>query len=65
MKPPGLTADFRIVRSTPAEDAVWEAVATAVSYGMTPEAFKREAAQAFEHEYHEQAKHAVSVLRGK
>lgn len=65
MKPPGLTADFRIVRSTTAQDAVWEAVQTAVTCGMTPEEFKREAAQAFEHEYHEAAKHAVSVMCGK
>lgn len=62
MKPMGLTADFRIVRSTRAQDKIWEAVEDAVREGMSPEDFKREAAQAFEHEYNERAKDAVRVL---
>jgi hypothetical protein len=62
MKPIGLSATFQVVRSTRAEDAVWAAVEEAICAGMTPEQFKEEAAQAWEHCLREEAKHAVKVL---
>jgi hypothetical protein len=55
MKPPGLTAAFQVVRSTPAEDAVWRAVQEAQLAGMTVEQFLREAREAWAYELHERA----------
>ena len=47
MKPNGMTVGMQITRSTPAEDAVWEAVKLARSYGWTVERFRRECAEAW------------------
>jgi hypothetical protein len=62
MKPMGIDACFRIIRSTPAEDAVWDAVRTAIDNGMTPDQFKREAAQAWEELLREDGQRAVKTL---
>lgn len=45
MKPLGMTASFQIVHPTPQQDAVWDAVVTAIDSGMTVEQFRAEAAE--------------------
>jgi hypothetical protein len=47
MKPTGLTADFRIVKSSRTEDLIWDAVEEAVHAGWDPTRFVREARQAW------------------
>lgn len=43
-KPPGVTWDMRLRRSTPVEDAIWDAVEKAIDDGWTVEQFRIEAA---------------------
>ena len=46
-KPNGIDSAFRVLRSTPAEDAVWDAVERVLLAGWSVERFRREAAQAW------------------
>lgn len=69
MKPPGVgfaisggAVVLRVTKSSRTLDAIWDAVQRAIEDGMTPEEFKREAAEAWAHELKEAAKHAASVL---
>lgn len=62
-KPNGMTPTFQIIRPTGAEDAIWDAVQAAIEHGMTPEDFKREAAEAWGEKLRDEAKHAEKVLR--
>lgn len=61
-KPPGLTADFRLITSTRTEDTIWDAVRDAINANMTPTQFKREASQAWQHFLNEDAKAARDVF---
>lgn len=42
MKPLGLTSTLQVVRSSPAEDAIWRAAEEAICAGMTPKQVIRE-----------------------
>ena len=68
-KPMGL--DFTIsdrgmslhsVRPSHAEDAIWDAVETAINNGWTPEQFKIEAASAWKDRQKQDGEHAEKVL---
>ena len=61
-KPLGMTPMMQVIRPTPIEDRIWDAVSEAIAAGMTPERFRSEVAQAWEHELREEAKHARNVL---
>lgn len=70
MKPTGISfgldsaGDLHVgvTRSSRAEDAVWAAVEEAIDAGMTPERFKREAAQAWEETLRQRGKDAATEL---
>jgi len=53
---------MRVNVATKTEDAIWDAVETAVIEGWTPEQFRMECAEAWEHRLREDAKHAKQVL---
>jgi len=60
MKPNGLTVGLRVVHPTRVEDAVWQAVQEAVIAGWDVSRFRRECAEAWNHELEEErrlAKH--------
>jgi hypothetical protein len=61
-KPLGLTHDLRVTRPSQTEDAIWDAVETAIGEGWTPEQFKIEAGEAWERKLIEDAKAARKVL---
>lgn len=68
-KPLGISLDIigglprmSVSQSDRAADAVWDAVEVAISAGMTPQQFRREAADAWEHVIKEEAKHARQEL---
>lgn len=68
-KPTGLSLGIgseglrmRVNVATKTEDAIWDAVETAVIEGWTPEQFRMECAEAWEHRLREDAKHAKQVL---
>lgn len=63
MKPLGMTADFRVIRPSRAEDAIWSAVEEAIAAGMSPQDFRSEAARAREHQLKQAAEHADKALR--
>ena len=54
---------MRVVRSSGAEDKVWEAVESWMLAGGSPEHLKREIAAAWKHLAEEAAEDAVRVLR--
>ena len=56
MKPLGLTQNLRLVRSTPAEDKIWDSVEEAIAEGMTASDFRIEAAKAWSYEMKQQDK---------
>lgn len=62
MKPIGMSASFKIITPTTAENLVWEAVQAAILEGMTPKQFREEAAEAWECELKDQAKRAAEDL---
>lgn len=62
MKPLGLTYDFRIRKPTRTEDAIWNAVETAIEEGWTPQDFVRELRSAWGDVLREQARHADAEL---
>jgi hypothetical protein len=62
MKPLGMTPDYLIVTPTYAQNTIWDAVEEAISAAMTPEQFKREAAEAWRHVLSEDAKRAAKIL---
>lgn len=48
MKPLGMTMfPLQVVKPTPTEDAIWDAVEKAILAGWTPTRFKRECADAW------------------
>lgn len=58
-----LTNGTMMVRpSDRVSDQIWDAVREAINANITPDQFKREAAQAWEHHLSEDAKHAVRTL---
>lgn len=65
MKPLGMDAMFRVVRPTPAEDVVWDAVQRAIELGMTPRDFRLTAAEAWEQILREAGKDAAAELDRK
>lgn len=64
-KPIGLTHDLRVTFPSRSEDAIWEAVETAICEGWDARRFKIEAAEAWEHVLRENAKAAVQELTRK
>jgi hypothetical protein len=58
----GGAVTFSVRHPTGAEDAIWDAVEQAILAGMSPEEFKREAAQAWEEVLAADAKRAVAIL---
>lgn len=60
-KPLGMTPMFQIVRPTPTEDAIWEAVEAAHAEGMTVEQFRRECAFAWGESLRNQAEDDAKV----
>ena len=69
MKPLGMSCrlsesglSLRVEMPSRAVDAIWDAVQTAICYGVTPKQFREEAAQAWEHDLKGQAKDAVKDL---
>jgi N-acetylglucosamine kinase-like BadF-type ATPase len=53
---------FRVQPIDRAADRVWDAVREAIDAGMTPERFRSEAAEAWEHHLTEDGKHAAETL---
>jgi hypothetical protein len=62
--PASKTLGFYVSRPTHAEDAIWEAVRTAIDEGMSPERFRMEAAEAWEEALRDDAKAARKTLVG-
>lgn len=56
---------MRLQTPNRALDAIWDAVQTAIGYGLTPKQFLDEAAEAWEQELKDQGKEAVSILTGR
>ena len=53
---------FAVKQSSRVENAVWDAVQTAVDAGWSPEQFKREVADAWQEKLRDDARHASKVL---
>ena len=53
-----MDASLSVIRSTPTEDAVWEAVSEAVTEGWTVARFRRECAEAWQYALQEEAEAA-------
>lgn len=70
MKPPGIYlaaaqsggVTFNVRRPSRVEDAIWDAVQTAIEAGWDAKAFKHEAASAWEEELRRQSTAAVTEL---
>lgn len=62
MKPLGITPFFEVRKPSPTEDAIWEAVQSAIDCGWTPERFKQEASAAWIDKLCDDARHAQNVL---
>lgn len=48
MKPLGMTLDMRIIRPSPVEDKVWEAVREAIDAGWSPARMRAEIGEAWD-----------------
>lgn len=64
MKPNGMSEDLRVIRISTTQDAVWDAVQSAIEAGWTPIQFKREVADAWADALRREAKDAARVLLG-
>lgn len=56
---------FQVNRATRTEDAIWDAVETAINEGWTPEQFRNEAADAWAERLEQDAKDARKVLQAR
>lgn len=63
MKPLGCSAMLQVSRPSRAEDAVWDAIEAAIAVGWTPERFKQEVVEAWQHLLREESKRVAEVLR--
>jgi hypothetical protein len=70
MKPLGIAVGLNqsgvsmyVTEITKTEDAIWEAVKQAICEGWSPERFKQEASEAWEHELKEEIKGMKEILK--
>ena len=62
-KPYGMTSAFQLVVPTRIQDAIYDAVALAIADNMSPEDFRREAAECWAQEYRERQRRDAAEWR--